>query len=92
MSATTQTPAPVTNPYGTTAHPEIQRHHWQGLAGMVASFRPEWDINKILDNLWWSRNEQSFPELAHIALTVAMDPRFKGPGAIGMMAAGVFDK
>lgn len=89
--STTIAPTARANPYATEANPELQRHHWQNLAGTVASFRPEWAIDRILDNLWGSRNKQTFPELAHIALAVAMNPKYKTPGAIGLAAAEVIE-
>lgn len=79
-------PAAETNPYATAANPELQRQHWQNLAGVVSSFRPEWPIDRILDNLWGSRNKQTFPELAHIAVAVAMNQKYKTPGAISLAA------
>jgi hypothetical protein len=91
IMSTTIAPSAQANPYATAANPELQRHHWQNLAGMVASFRPDWAIDRILDNLWGSRNKQTFPELAHIALTVAMNPKYKTPGAIGLAAAAVIE-
>ncbi|WP_156810633.1 hypothetical protein [Arthrobacter sp. FB24] len=82
---------PVANPYATATNPELERHHWQNLAGMVASFRPGWPIDRILANLWDARNKQSFPELAHVALAVAMNPKYNGPGAIYLAAAAVIE-
>ncbi|MBO1269598.1 hypothetical protein [Arthrobacter cavernae] len=85
-------PAPARNPYATEANPQLQRHHWQNLGCLVASFRPEWPIDDILTKLFDARHKQTFPELAHIALAVAMNPQYKGPGAIYLMAAGVIEQ
>jgi hypothetical protein len=89
MSTETQTPAPAANPYATEANPTLQRHHWQELACMVSSHRPEWPVSEVIEKLWLSRNLQPFPELARIALTVAMDPRHTSPAGIHFVAAGV---
>lgn len=75
--------------YATESTPQLRRHHWQGLAGMVCSFRPEWPIDDVLDALWASRNLEDFPGLAKLAIAAALDPRCKTAASIRMAAAGV---
>lgn len=75
--------------FATEANPTLARHHWQLLAALVVSHRPEWPMGAVLDKLWLSRNHQPFPELARIALTVALDPKHTSPAGIHFVAAGV---
>jgi hypothetical protein len=75
MTTTTETRPQAPNPYGTAANPELQRHHWQHLAGMVYSLRPEWAVSEIIEHLWWARDRRTFPELAQLGVAVALDPR-----------------
>lgn len=70
--------------------PKIQRHQWQALGCMVSSFRPDWDLEDIMQSLWDARDKQTFPELAQTALAVAMDPSWIAPCAIYFVAAGVY--
>jgi len=77
--------------YATEANPELQRHHWQGLAGLVCDHRPEWPVSEVIESLWLCRNKQTFPQLAQTALAIAMDPKYKTPAAIHMSAMGMFD-
>jgi hypothetical protein len=84
------TEAPVSpSKFATDANPTLQRHHWQELACMVASHRPDWPVSEVIEKLWMCRNLQSFPELAQMALTVALDAKYKTPATIHFAAAGV---
>ena len=85
----TITPTADRDTYATEATPQLRRHHWQNLAGMVCSFRPEWPIDDVLKALWASRNLQEFPELAKLALAAALDPRCKTAASIRMAAEGL---
>lgn len=75
--------------YATEAVPQLRRHHWQNLAGMVSGFRPEWPIDEVLESLWASRDLQDFPELAKLALAAALDPRCKTAASIRLAAQGL---
>lgn len=75
--------------YATPANPTLQRHHWQNLAGFVQSLRPEWPVDRIIEELWTSGQRTPFPELSKTAVAVALDPRFKTPGSIHLAASGV---
>jgi hypothetical protein len=86
---TTIAPTADRSRYATEANPTLQRHHWQHLASMVYSLRPEWAVSEIIEKLWLCRNMQTFPELARIALAVALDPRHTSPAGIHFVAAGV---
>lgn len=85
----TITPTTGRDTYATEATPQLRRHHWQNLAGMVCSFRPEWAIDEVLEALWSARDLHSFPELAKLALAAALDPRCKTPGSIFLAAQGL---
>lgn len=74
-----------TRPLGGT----LEHHHWQGLAGLVADHRPDWQVSDILDKLLMCQDLQGYPELARTALTVAMDPASKSPASIHFSAAGM---
>jgi hypothetical protein len=56
--------------FATEANPTLARHHWQLLATLVLSHRPEWDMDVVIEKLWLCRDMQPFPELARIALAV----------------------
>lgn len=85
------TEAPVLpSTFATAANPTLKRHHWQELACMVASHRPEWPVSEIIEELWSSRNHQPFPELAQTALSVALDPKYNTPASIHFAASGIF--
>lgn len=75
----------ITQPLGGT----LERHHWQGLAGLVADVRPEWRVGEIMDKLLMCRDLQGYPDLARTALTAAMDPACKSPASIHFAAAGM---
>lgn len=77
--------------YATESTPQLRRHHWQNLAGLVCSFRPEWPIDDVLEALWASRNLQDFPELSRLALAAALDPRCKAASSIRMAARGLIE-
>jgi hypothetical protein len=77
--------APARNPYATEANPTLQRHHWQNLFGLIASIRPEWPFDGIVETVFGCRNLQPFPELAATAIRTAQTPRFNGPGAIRLV-------
>lgn len=86
------TEAPVSpSMFATDANPTLGRHHWQLLAAMVCSFRPEWPIDDVLKELWASRNDEDFPGLAKVALAAALDPRCKTAASIRMAARGVIE-
>lgn len=87
--STTLAPAADSNPYATEANPNLQRHHWQALASEVNDFRPEWPISEIINTLWRCRGRASFPELTKTALTVAMSPKCKTPGALDLVLSGL---
>jgi hypothetical protein len=82
-------PTPDRDIYATEAAPQLRRHHWQNLAGVVCSFRPDWPIADVLDALWASRDRQDFPELARLALAAALDPRCKTAGSIRLATQGL---
>lgn len=85
------TEAPVLpSTFATEANPTLERHHWQGLAGLVASHRPEWPVSEVMEKLWMCRNLESFPDLARTALAVAMDRKYTTPASIHFAAAGLF--
>ncbi|MET3949712.1 hypothetical protein [Arthrobacter sp. UYEF36] len=86
MNATTVQAGPAA---ATT--PELDRHQWQDLSGLIASIRPEWPIDQIAFTLDRCRNLQTFPNLVTIAMRVAGSPRFSAPSSIGMAAAGLID-
>ncbi|MFW0773554.1 hypothetical protein ACLRGI_10335 [Paenarthrobacter nitroguajacolicus] len=90
MSSTIAPQKPC-SPYGTEAHAELQRHHWQALANLVCGHRPDWPISDVIENLWDSRNKQSFPDLARTALMAAMNPANSAPVSIYFAAAGVME-
>lgn len=75
----------TTRPLGGT----LERHHWQGLAGLVADHRPDWRVSDILDKLLMCEDLQPYPDLARTALYVAMDPAAKSPASIHFAAAGM---
>jgi hypothetical protein len=75
--------------FATEANPTLARHHWQLLATLVLSHRPEWDMDVVIEKLWLCRDMQPFPELARIALAVALDPQHTSPAGIHFVAAGV---
>jgi hypothetical protein len=57
--------------------------------GNTAPGQAPWAPDDVAAKLWQSRNLMPFPRLAHHAMAVAREPRFKGPGAIYLTAAGV---
>lgn len=71
--------------------PELDRHQWQNLSGLIASIRPDWPIDQIAYTLDRCRNLQTFSNLVTIAMRVAGSPRFSAPSSIGMVAAGLID-
>lgn len=71
------------------AYAGTPRHVWQALFVLVSMIRPEWPISRIADATFAGRHKHPFPELSAIALKVAQDRTFKGPGAIRFAATGV---
>ena len=89
--SSTIAPATLSSRFGTQTSPELQRHHWQALASLVCGHRPDWPISEVVENLWDSRNKQSFPDLARTALAAAMNPANSAPVAIYFAAAGIIE-
>ena len=77
------------NPYATEANPTLERHHWQALACLIQDHRPDWPVAVVIEKLWMVRDSQPFPDLARIALTVAMNPKYKTPATIHFAAVGM---
>ncbi|NSX37811.1 hypothetical protein HTS88_15615 [Pseudarthrobacter oxydans] len=48
-----------------------------------------WHQDGVAEKLWQARNTMPFPDLAVLAGAVARDAKYKGPGAIYLVAAGV---
>lgn len=59
--------------------------------GHTAPGQAPWAPDDVAAQLWQSKNLMPFPDLAFQAMAVARDPRFKGPGAIYFVAAGVIE-
>lgn len=92
IMSTTIASAPNSNLYGTCADTELQRHHWQNLAGFIVSIRPDWSVAAVADTLYRCRNLKTFDELTRISIRVAGSyRRFKTPNSIGMVAAGLVE-
>jgi hypothetical protein len=93
IMSTTIAPAVHSKPSATEA--ELQayagtpRHVWQTLFLHISMIRPDWEPEKIAESTFNFRYKYTFPELSAIAIRVAHDQRAKGPGAIGLTAAGV---
>lgn len=53
--------------------------------------RPDapWAPDDCANSLWTARNTMPFPDLAVLAVAVAADPQYVGPGSIHLVAAGV---
>jgi hypothetical protein len=48
-----------------------------------------WHQDDVAEKLWQARNLMPFPDLAMQAASVAREPRYKGPGAIYLIASGM---
>jgi hypothetical protein len=55
------------------------------------SVRPDapWAPDDCANSIWIARNTMPFPDLAVLAVAVAADPQYVGPGSIHFVAAGV---
>ena len=84
----TVAPSTDRDAYATEDTPQLRRHHWQNLAGLVCSFRPDWPIDDVLNTLWSARDLQAFPDLAKVAVAAALDPRCKSAGGIRIHTLG----
>lgn len=84
MTQTKHTRAASTDEYAGTP-----RYIWQSLFVLVSTIRPEWPMERIENSVFSLRRERSFPEISAVAVKVASDPRFKGPGAIRMAGIGM---
>jgi hypothetical protein len=53
--------------------------------------RPDapWAPDDCANSLWIARKTMPFPDLAVLAVAVAEDPHYGGPGSIHLVAAGV---
>jgi hypothetical protein len=75
--------------------PTVRDFHRLGAKVSIARFHadPEsvWSPDAAAEQCWESRDLMPFPILAHHALAVARDQRFKSPEDIYRIAAGVIE-
>lgn len=63
---------------------ELTHDQARHLAGLVAALRPGWDVPGIRKALWDARTKGTPDQVAHAAITAAMDPANRTPAVIAL--------
>lgn len=63
---------------------ELNHEQAKHLAALVAALRPGWDVPGVRKALWDARTKGTPDQVAHAAITAAMDPTNRTPAVIAL--------